>query len=374
MTWLLAESWLHTLDPFAIEFPASWQALPLVPEGIRWYGLAYIAGFLIAWLLIGWLARTGRALIAPQRVGDLMTAVIIGVIVGGRAGHVLFYEPQLFISFHDAFPFWGLLEINRGGMSSHGGMIGVIIAGLWFARRNRIAPLHLLDVAAFASPPGLALGRLANLVNAELWGRPLPDAAQSFVVGQGMTGAQPPWWSIKYPQEVVEVWLRAVNEPASHSPAVVEAAQQRLDLLIEKLSPLLGLDDGLWARIEQAARDVSRKDHDQVVSVLQPLLTAHYPSQVFQALTDGPMLMGLLALIWLRPRKPGVVGAWFLIGYGALRLTTEQFRAADEGVFAISAATLPMLLSAGMIVVGAWLGWSWSRRDAAPVGGLLRRA
>jgi len=320
------------------------------------------------------MARTKRPLIPPQRVGDLMTAVIIGVIVGGRVGHVLFYEPRLLIAFHDAFPFWGLLEINRGGMSSHGGMIGVILAGIWFARRSGIAALHLLDVAAFAAPPGLALGRLANLVNAELWGRPLPDAMQSYVGARGLTGVDPPWWSIKYPQEVIESWLRAVDEPLRHAPAVVAAAQQRLDALVERLGPVLGLDDRLWARIEQVARDVGDKDHEVVTSALGPMLTAHYPSQAFQAITDGPLLMALLALAWMRPRKPGVVGAWFLIGYGALRLATEQVRAVDEGVFRIGGLTLPMMLSATMIAAGAALGWWWSQRSTAPVGGLMRRA
>ena len=119
MAVLLAEAYLHRLDPFAVEFPASWQNLPFVPEGIRWYGLAYLAGFIIAWLFIRWLARTGRSPIPERAVGDLMIYLVIGVLVGGRLGYCLFYDPHLLIEFEKTFPFWGLLGIHRGGMASH---------------------------------------------------------------------------------------------------------------------------------------------------------------------------------------------------------------------------------------------------------------
>ncbi|MHC5005651.1 MAG: prolipoprotein diacylglyceryl transferase, partial [Planctomycetota bacterium] len=168
---IVAESYVHQLDPFAIRFTESF--------GIRWYGLAYAAGFVIAWLFIRWFARTGRSPMSPNAVGDLMTWVIVGVLVGGRVGYALFYDPSLFVGFTSSPPWWDLLAINKGGMASHGGILGVIAVCLLYARRHGLSGLHLLDMGAVSCTGGLFLGRLANFVNAELWGRPLPPERQA---------------------------------------------------------------------------------------------------------------------------------------------------------------------------------------------------
>ncbi len=183
----LAESYVHGLDPFLIRFTET--------IGLRWYGLAYLGGFVVAWLGVWWLARSGRSTIPRDAVADLMVYVLVGVVVGGRLGYCLFYDQSLLIEFTSTFPWWGLLAIHKGGMASHGGMIGVILACWLYARRHEISKLHLLDVATLASTPGLFFGRLANFINAELWGKPLPASMRS----------DPPWWSIKYPQEI-EDW------------------------------------------------------------------------------------------------------------------------------------------------------------------------
>ena len=135
---ILAESYLHRLDPFAIQFGNGF--------GIRWYGLAYAVGFVIAWLILRWFARTNRSPLEPQQAGDFMFTAIIGVLVGGRLGYVLFYAPHLLVDFRATLPFWGIFAINDGGMASHGGIIGVILACLWFARRRGVSMLHLMDM------------------------------------------------------------------------------------------------------------------------------------------------------------------------------------------------------------------------------------
>ncbi|WP_372841728.1 prolipoprotein diacylglyceryl transferase [Phaeovulum sp.] len=139
---------------------------------LRWYALAYIAGLLAAWAILVWLMRRpalwgGSAPIAPAAVEELMTAVVIGVVIGGRLGFVLFYQPGYFLS----NPL-EILQVWQGGMSFHGGFLGVVLAGLWYCRRNAVAPLALADAFALATPVGLMLGRIANFINAELWGRP----------------------------------------------------------------------------------------------------------------------------------------------------------------------------------------------------------
>ena len=156
---LLAESYIHALDPTAIQLTDTF--------GIRWYGISYAAGFIVAWLVIWWLATTRRILLSPSQVGDYITYAIIGVLVGGRLGYCLFYEPSLLVTFSDSFPFWGLLAIHQGGMASHGGVISMVVAMWILAARSGLPLMHLLDVTAFVAPPGLFFGRLANFVNRE---------------------------------------------------------------------------------------------------------------------------------------------------------------------------------------------------------------
>jgi phosphatidylglycerol:prolipoprotein diacylglycerol transferase len=140
---------------------------------LRWYALAYIVGILIGWRLVVRALRTDRLWpsnkppMTPAQLEDLLTWIIIGVIIGGRLGFVLFYQPRYYLS-HPA----DILMVWQGGMSFHGGFLGVVIAVWWFCRRNGLPTAQIADAMAFAAPPGLLLGRMANFVNAELWGRP----------------------------------------------------------------------------------------------------------------------------------------------------------------------------------------------------------
>ena len=156
---VLADAYLHSLDPFLIEFTSGF--------GIRYYGLAYALAFLLAWWFIRWVAKKSWSPLPVEKVGDLMFAVILGVLVGGRVGYALFYEQHLFIGFSSSFPFWDLLAINKGGMASHGGMIGVILAVIWFGRRNKVPMLHILDLGALGNTPGFFFGdwRISSTLN-----------------------------------------------------------------------------------------------------------------------------------------------------------------------------------------------------------------
>lgn len=139
---------------------------------LRWYAMAYLVGLLLGWRIIVALMRRprlwgGTAPMPPEKVEELLTWVVVGVILGGRLGFVLFYEPVYYLSNPGQ-----IIKVWQGGMSFHGGFLGVVLAAWAYARRNGIAPLRLADALAIAAPAGLFLGRIANFINAELWGRP----------------------------------------------------------------------------------------------------------------------------------------------------------------------------------------------------------
>lgn len=332
---LLAESYIHDLSPFALRFGDSF--------GIRWYGLAYLSGFIAAWFILKWMARTGRGLMNPMQVGDFMTWMVVGVLVGGRLGYVLFYSIDLLWTFSPSIPFWGVLEIHKGGMASHGGILGVWLACLLYGRSRGITPWHLFDSVAFCAPIGLGLGRLANFVNGELWGRPLPSSMQ----------ASPPWWSVKYPDELLD--------PAFPNGGPVDG-------LVTMVSNPANLAP------RQAIRDAIYAGRTDVADAVAPYLVAYHPSQLFQALTDGLLLFSLLAIVWLKPRKPGIVCGWFLIGYGVMRIVSEQFRAQYETRWGVSSIWPAAGLSAVMIALGLAVIWWCGRRPVERIGGLASPA
>lgn len=178
---------------------------------LRWYALAYIAGLLIGWKIIARLASTPRLWAGPSPVTAdqaerLLTWIILGVIIGGRTGYVLFYQPGYFVQnpLH-VFRVW------EGGMSFHGGFLGVVVAGLVFARREKIPVLTLADLLAVAAPAGLFLGRVANFINAELWGRPttLP-------------------WGVAFPGEAAQSCGDVLTVCARHPSQLYEAALEGL--------------------------------------------------------------------------------------------------------------------------------------------------
>jgi phosphatidylglycerol:prolipoprotein diacylglycerol transferase len=167
---------------------------------LRWYALAYIAGILFGWWIVLRAIRnpglwSGSAPMTAEQVERLLTWIILGVILGGRLGYVLFYDLPTYL----ADPLQ-IVKVWEGGMSFHGGFLGVVVAALWFGRREKIPLLSLGDLMALATPVGLMLGRLANFVNAELWGRPtsLPwgvifpgDAAQYCPEVEGLCARHP---------------------------------------------------------------------------------------------------------------------------------------------------------------------------------------
>jgi len=160
------------MHPLAIPYPSiDPVAVHLGPLSVKWYGLAYVCGLMLGWLYIRHLLannrlwRAGKPPLAQTYADDIFIWVTLGVVVGGRLGHVLLYEPWHYLT----NPL-GIFAIWQGGMAFHGGLLGVVVALILFGRRHGVSPLTLLDLAAAAVPIGLFFGRVANFINSEVVG------------------------------------------------------------------------------------------------------------------------------------------------------------------------------------------------------------
>ena len=182
----------------ALPFPAIDPVLIQIgPFAIRWYALAYIFGLVLGWQYLRWLVRRPGWRLTPLAIDDLLLYVTLGVVLGGRLGYILFYRPEFYLTNPlEALAVW------QGGMSFHGGLLGVVAASILFARRRRLPVLEVGDAIACAAPIGLFLGRLANFINGELWGRP-SDVPWAMVFPGG--GPQP-----RHPSQLYEAGLEGL--------------------------------------------------------------------------------------------------------------------------------------------------------------------
>ena len=189
--------WIHHLNPF---LGPHWGNL-----GIRYYGLSYILGFLTAAGLLQYYSKRGINPLPRERVGDLMVTLVFGVLLGGRLGYFLFYRFDLL----QVDPL-ALFRVWEGGMASHGGMIGVTVALIWFSKSEKIPLLNLSDLVVCVAPAGLFFGRIANFINGELWGRisVVPWAVifpQSAVEGTPISMIPP-----RHPSQLYEATLEGI--------------------------------------------------------------------------------------------------------------------------------------------------------------------
>jgi phosphatidylglycerol:prolipoprotein diacylglycerol transferase len=192
--------------PFlAIAFPVfDPVAISLGPIAIRWYALAYICGIVLGWIYARSLLKNeklwgGPAPISLTQLDDFILWVTIGIIVGGRTGYVLFYNLPFFMQNPAA-----IFKLWEGGMSFHGGFLGCVVAVMWFARRNGIPILSLGDITTAVAPIGLLLGRVANFINSELWGRVTDDSVPWAVIFPN--GGPLP----RHPSQLYEAFLEGI--------------------------------------------------------------------------------------------------------------------------------------------------------------------
>jgi phosphatidylglycerol:prolipoprotein diacylglycerol transferase len=272
--------YLHDLDPIIFRVYDN--------IGPRWYGLAYVLAFICGYALLSLLAKRGYADLPASRVGDFVTGcALFGVIVGGRLGYVFFYKPEMLRE-----PL-SILRVWQGGMSSHGGMIGLLLFTLYYAHRHKLSWANLGDNLGVAAPLGLFFGRCANFINGELYGR----------------AANVPW-AMQFPKELLD-------HPAEADRAIAACAQ---------IDPSLTTPEAIVGAVHRQS---------QVKEVLRTILTPRHPSQLYEAFFEGIILFAILWIVRTRTRQPnGVLTGLFFICYAIFRIVIETFREPDSTLIA----------------------------------------
>lgn len=347
------QAWVHNLDPFFIQFSETF--------GIRWYGLAYMFGFITGAMLMIFMAKRGRRTLPAELVMDFITYVVLGTMIGGRLGYAIFYDQKLLTSwnaeisiFGQQVPVWNLLAVWEGGMASHGGILGIMIAAALFARRHKISWMHLADLTTLGGTIGVVAGRFANFINGELMGRPV----QSDIP-----------WAVKFPQDLYR-WMGAERDKL---PRLTEVVSE-FNIKPEEWSQLVNqynqgnaqAHTAVGSLIEQIIHAV-QNGNMRIVELLQPLLEARHPSQIYQALMEGLIVLLACFFFWYKPRKPGVVGGLFLTLYAVMRIIGEMFRMPDAHIgYQIFGLTRGQVISIGMLTA-ALAFWIWTLRRPAEV-------
>lgn len=246
--------------------------LKIGPISLRWYGLMYMASFIIGYFVLKRTVKRRKMDMTTDDLYDLLFLLILGVMLGGRLGYVLFYDLGAYL--RDPVT---IVEIWKGGMSFHGGLIGVILAALYYCRKKKRSFWEVADLVSSAVPIGLGLGRIGNFINGELYGRPttLP-------------------WGMVFP------------------------------------------DGGT---------------------------TPRHPSQLYEAILEGPVLFLILRWLYKRNYSSGTV-FWGLIGfYGLMRFVVEFVREPDAHIgFDLGPFTRGQLLSFPMMLIGMWMMFRFMRR------------
>ena len=305
--------------PFlAIPFPAlDPVAIAIGPFAIRWYALAYIVGLLIGWRYCLMLAERPPHRVGRSDIDDFLVWATLGVVLGGRIGYVLFYQAGYY-SDHplEALYLW------HGGMSFHGGALGVTTAIVLFTWARRLPIFAFSDIICAAIPIGLFFGRIANFINGELYGRPTTVP-----------------WGMQFPAELLD-----------HPNEATLAIQETI-----KIDPTLNNVPDIITAARHSA---------QVREVLASILTPRHPSQLYEAFLEGILLFTLLILIRLKFKKPdGMTTGCFFILYPVMRITGELFREPDAPL--TGPFTRGQFLSLFMFLVGALFLWNaWRKKTA----------
>ena len=288
--------YLHQIDPIAVA---------IGPLKVHWYGLMYLLGFVVAFWLGRRRVRAGRLPgVDDNGFGDLMFYSMLGVVLGGRIGYILFYDFGEFVK--DPLM---IVRVWQGGMSFHGGLLGVLAAIAWWSRKHRLHFFDTVDFMAPLVPAGLGFGRIGNYIGGELWGKP--------TAGTAFDG-----WGVIFP--------RALPEPF----ASMDAASLRTDFESGALNSF-----------------------------------ARHPSQLYQAFLEGVVLFLVLWFLSKRERPRYFISGVFLALYGVFRFIVEFVRVpdaqiGDHGYLAFGWLTMGQVLSVPLILAGIALV-VYSRR--APV-------
>lgn len=282
--------YLHQIDPIAVA---------IGPLKVHWYGLMYLLGFVVAFWLGRRRVRAGRLPgVYDNGFGDLMFYSMLGVVLGGRIGYILFYDFGEFVK--DPLM---IVRVWQGGMSFHGGLLGVLAAIAWWSRKHRLHFFDTVDFMAPLVPAGLGFGRIGNYIGGELWGKP--------TAGTAFDG-----WGVIFP--------RALPEPF----ASMDAASLRTYFESGALNSF-----------------------------------ARHPSQLYQAALEGLLMFCVLLWFSSKPRPRYAVSGMFALLYGCFRFLVEFVREPDAqlGYLAFGWVTMGQVLSTPLILLGVF--WLWRSRS-----------
>ncbi|EEG86677.1 MULTISPECIES: prolipoprotein diacylglyceryl transferase [Enterobacterales] len=269
------------------------------PVSLHWYGMMYLVGFVFALWLANRRAAKPNSGWNKNEVETLLYVGFVGVFIGGRLGYVLFYNLPVFLN----DPLY-LFKVWDGGMSFHGGLIGVICAMIWFAKRTKRKFFQVADFVAPLIPFGLGLGRIGNFINGELWGRVTLDTP----------------WAFLFPSSRSEDLQLVAQDPTTLLPIIQEY--------------------GVLPR---------------------------HPSQLYEMLLEGVVLFIILNIFVRKSRPVGSVSGLFLIGYGAFRIIVEFFRQPDAQLGLFGGVSMGQILSIPMILLGIiFMVWAYRQDKKTP--------
>ena len=299
--------YVHDLSPFLLRFGGNF--------GLRWYGLAYVAAFIFGILIVRRLSRLGYCDIPVEKVSDfIIGGALFGVLLGGRLGYMLFYDLENFLQNPLIF-----FRIMDGGMSAHGGILGLTLYTLWYSNKYQVSWRNIGDNLVVAAPIGLCLGRLANFINGELYGR---------------VSTVP--WAVQFPKELYD------------------ASEERLRQLLVQAAAI----NPNWTTVENVVENV--RHSPALRDVLAGALSPRHPSQLYEAALEGVLLFAILWILRTHFRLPnGILTGAFFIGYAVLRMIGELFREPDAPL--TGPLTRGQFLSLFLLAIGlgffvsAWL-------------------
>ena len=302
--------YVHDLSPFLLRFGGNF--------GLRWYGLAYVAAFILGILVVRRLSRLGYCDIPVEKVSDFIVGgALFGVLLGGRLGYMLFYDLEDFLQNPLIF-----FRIMDGGMSAHGGILGLTLYTLWYSYKHRVSWRNIGDNLVVAAPIGLCLGRLANFINGELYGR---------------VSTVP--WAVQFPKELYEASEENVRQVLAQAAAI----------------------NPNWTTVEQIVENA--RYSSTLRDILAGALSPRHPSQLYEAALEGILLFGILWILRTHFRlRNGILTGIFFLGYAVLRMIAELFREPDAPL--TGPLTRGQFLSLFLLAIGSgFLISAWLRPE-----------
>ena len=318
-------TYIHNLDPVIVKITEQLQ--------LRWYGLSYVMGFVVAYYILLSLARRKLWVVGEEKVADIVTyTAIFGVFLGGRIGYVLFYmipRDGIQVILDDPMT---IVRVWDGGMASHGGILGIMFFTLYYAWRHKVSWPGLGDGICIVAPLGVFFGRIANFINGELY---------------GTTTDEKNWWAVKFPKSLFEKGNEENLQNAIEQIATTDAGGELTATLPQNLDGTFYVSHQSFEMIEKLSRE-----HPEVLQALGDHTPARHPSQLYEGLLEGlVMFLILFAMRRIFPRLwHGVITGTFFILYAIFRIGVENVREPDAAK--IMGLTKGQFYSVFMIVIG----------------------